>query len=1481
MKNRILYLKGLPYPIRLLAVIAAFFLISEYSFGQQMVVSSYFNAGDPRDEWSELLVVQDNLDIRNWSYGDNNASQTSWQTRINFNNIDFWQYLRAGTIIIIWHRPVNSLGIDHPEDLDPSDGFIQLRANNAAYFNGGDFGTSPTWGGNSLNVANTGDLLQIRDPANIHVHVLGHLSTAPASAAFTGLPLPKLNLPSVTLTANEVVMACPQSTVAPTITQYGTLPPQNGAFYATNSTVDLTFGLPNIRPSNMISNSLFWRSLRQPSWPAPNPGFTVNGTNHPVLTWDPIPDPVTTDGTTGYLILRNTVDDFSVPPADGTFYALGDLLGTATVVNPSLAWSYTDTWTDNSITVPCNTGLYYRVYPFRYATDNINGNNYNAARGRAYNETEYAAIHVTIPTPADLTSLTADQNTYCADNIPASVTLTATGGDGVELRWYAGAGCSGTHISTGASLVLSPAPNTTTTYSVHWWTPACGTSICEEITITVNPVNNHSVTIAAAPGSTVCEGEQVTVTATPVSSASPSYQWLLDGNPVGADQDTYTFIPVNGNQVNVELTSTEVCSANPATAVPITFTVNPMLVPAIVIDPVAPSVCTGTSVTFTATPDNEGSTPLINWYVNGGLQATTGLTFTYTPANNDQVYAMLTSSEACVSLATVNSNTATVTVTASYTLAVTIAADDNDVCENTTVNFTATVVSGGSGVTYEWFVNGGLQTGFNTSTFSYIPADGDQVNALMYDNAVCAIGSPAGSNTETINVSANVAVDVSLAADNLNPCEGTDVVFTATPQFPGTTPVYAWYLNGGLQTSGVNPQFTLSSPSNGDEVYVILTSSEPCTSVNGVQSATLTVTVTPLVTPTVELTPDQTSICAGSTVTFTAEPTGEGTNPSYVFHVNGAAQAPQGSPVFVWSPNNGDSFYVTLTSNALCASVTSVDSETETITVSTNLPVDIVLVDPGQICSGNPAVFTANPVNQGATPVYEWFINGSLTATTSVPTYSHPTPADGDQVFVRLTNNESCATGSPDDSQTITLVLVTSVVPSLTIAPDAATICSGSPVEFTADPVNGGGLPVYQWFVDGIEQTGITGSTLTITPAADISVYAVMQSNAQCAVPASAQSLDVVVTVTASYDVSVTALYSGGAICSGDQVRISAIAVNEGPAPAYQWYLNGSAVAGETNPDYYFIPADADEVYVELTNNETCANQHVVTSVPVQLPVNQPFVVSLAIAPDLASVCNGEQVTYTATPDNGGTLPSYQWFVNSILQPETSGTFTYVPQADDQVYAIVTSSETCVTGASATSAEETVAVVTGPAAAVTLSSNAAEVCQGEPVTFTAAPDNEGLTPVYRWLVNGVADPAAIGIEYSYVPANGDQVTIEMTSSENCATNNPAFSVETVALSPCGFVLQVPNAFTPDNDLLNDVFRPVLGEILPSKYLLQVFNRWGEIVFETNNPDEAWDGTFLGNPASRGTYIYKLEFEVPEYITNSIESPMRGFVMLLR
>ena len=69
-----------------------------------------------------------------------------------------------------------------------------------------------------------------------------------------------------------------------------------------------------------------------------------------------------------------------------------------------------------------------------------------------------------------------------------------------------------------------------------------------------------------------------------------------------------------------------------------------------------------------------------------------------------------------------------------------------------------------------------------------------------------------------------------------------------------------------------------------------------------------------------------------------------------------------------------------------------------------------------------------------------------------------------------------------------------------------------------------------------------------------------------------------------------------------------------------------------------------------------------------------------------------------------------------------------------------------------------------------------------------------------------------------------------------------------------FYLHVPNAFTPDGDDVNQNFKPVITSYL-MKYKLEVYNHWGELLFNTNDPNESWDGTFNDQPVQEGVYVY--------------------------
>lgn len=89
---------------------------------------------------------------------------------------------------------------------------------------------------------------------------------------------------------------------------------------------------------------------------------------------------------------------------------------------------------------------------------------------------------------------------------------------------------------------------------------------------------------------------------------------------------------------------------------------------------------------------------------------------------------------------------------------------------------------------------------------------------------------------------------------------------------------------------------------------------------------------------------------------------------------------------------------------------------------------------------------------------------------------------------------------------------------------------------------------------------------------------------------------------------------------------------------------------------------------------------------------------------------------------------------------------------------------------------------------------------------------------------------------------------------------------------------VPNAFTPDGKLFNEVFQPVMTQGFdPYQFQLTIFNRWGETVFVSQHPKKGWDGSYNGQPVPEGTYVWQIEFQN----TQKINEVHRGHVILLR
>ena len=93
------------------------------------------------------------------------------------------------------------------------------------------------------------------------------------------------------------------------------------------------------------------------------------------------------------------------------------------------------------------------------------------------------------------------------------------------------------------------------------------------------------------------------------------------------------------------------------------------------------------------------------------------------------------------------------------------------------------------------------------------------------------------------------------------------------------------------------------------------------------------------------------------------------------------------------------------------------------------------------------------------------------------------------------------------------------------------------------------------------------------------------------------------------------------------------------------------------------------------------------------------------------------------------------------------------------------------------------------------------------------------------------------------------------------SGNPAvFSISNEVEVVPSMTLYVPNTFTPNGDGLNDTFG-INGEAIKD-FSMSIYNRWGQMIFESTNANHRWDGTFKGERVLEGIYIYKINATGP-------------------
>lgn len=618
---------------------------------------------------------------------------------------------------------------------------------------------------------------------------------------------------------------------------------------------------------------------------------------------------------------------------------------------------------------------------------------------------------------------------------------------------------------------------------------------------------------------------------------------------------------------------------------------------------------------------------------------------------------------------------------------VTISADPGKtICEGTNVTFTANP-SGGDSLEYQWQIDGSDIQGETNQTFSTTGlTNGQKVRVEVTtgaENDTCSISS--SEITMTVNTLRTPTVTIAAHEDSL--CAGDNISFSANNTNGGSTPLYEWFINNSTTVSGTGASVTFSSSDfNEGENYVRvrLTSSLECVTSETAEETSSTFTLKPDATISAPGNVNETT-CINSSlnpISFNIGGGGTGATTSGLPPgISGSYNA--GTYTLSGTPTTAGEFNYTVTTTGTCAQT----SATGTITVNPDATLslssgnaDQTVCAAGGVADGNiePITYAVGETGTGAEVtglpegISGTFSNGIFTisgSSSETGTHNFTVSATG------TCGNSSALTGS--------IIITGNSAPSVSISSSDADneICEGESVTFTATPTNGGSSPDYQWQVNG-NNAGSNSNTFTTTSLTDgQAVTVVMTSNEACITESTANSNSIITKVNPNLEPSVSIDASDTEFCTGDEVTYTAVPVNGGASPAYEWKV-GSTIVGSEETFTSSDLTNGQSVTVTLISSETCVTTSTAVSEPVVTIVNENLVPSVSIESndDNNTICTGSNIIFTATPTHGGTNPEYQWQVNGNASGAitTSNTFSSASLNNgDIVSAVLISKEEC------------------------------------------------------------------------------------------------------------------------------------------------------------------------------------------------------------
>jgi gliding motility-associated-like protein len=297
----------------------------------------------------------------------------------------------------------------------------------------------------------------------------------------------------------------------------------------------------------------------------------------------------------------------------------------------------------------------------------------------------------------------------------------------------------------------------------------------------------------------------------------------------------------------------------------------------------------------------------------------------------------------------------------------------------------------------------------------------------------------------------------------------------------------------------------------------------------------------------------------------------------------------------------------------------------------------------------------------------------------------------------------------------------------------------------------------------------------------------------------------------------------------------------------YNWDFNDGSNAFVSNPTHQFPSVGTYNVVLTATDPNTGCIDSVMQPVTIAPTPNPDFSYSDSIG------CGMLNVVYTAAVYN--TSWNYVWNFGNGASTQQVGQvgYQFTQQGCYDISLTVTNPQGC----TATETNFNVACVYESPVAVA-GADPTEVTTLEPlVEFSNNSENASS---YAW--NFGDGTYGFGFEPIHLfPAEPADYVVSLVAMNEVGCTDTAYVSIHVEEN---LIYYVPNSFTPNDDEKNQVFLPIISQgFKPGTYLLRIFNRWGELVFESKDPYTGWGGDYGPNHTNcqSGTYTWVLNFQV--------------------